>query len=244
MKRLLLLGALWCCGWAQDALTPFVAGVSGNMSIEGPTGFYSNPARLGNRSIFMFCEVLNGKEELGCGGGGEFLLNHQRISFYSSYLQMDSLYRQVYSELDASYHWSFLIAGGAYGYSMEWSPGLAQWSRHRYKGGLSLILGQAYFAGMMSGWVSEFEKTWNGTLGAGIRLSGLGIAYGQWDGKTFLLGNEISWKFLTINTSYQFPEFGVGVGLRFSIGNWNPRGSYGFSSGKWSWLGFGGTKFF
>lgn len=242
MKVFVLIVFLWGCCLAQDALTPFAAGVSGSMATEGPSGFYSTPARTGEPSIFMSCEVLYGRDELGCGGGGEFLVHHQRISFFGLYHQMDSLYHQVYSELEGSYRWKFLVAGGAYGYSMEWSTGLAQWSRHRYKGGISLIFGDAYVGAMMLGWLSPFEKTWGGVLGGGVKLSGLGLAYGQWDGSSVILGNRISWKFLTLDTSYQFPNFGVGIRVNLSLGKWSPSGTYGFSSGKWSWFGFGGVR--
>lgn len=242
MKKLVWIFFLWGFVWSQDALTPFAASVSGSLSPEGTSGFYSTPARVGAPAVFMSCEVLYGREELGCGGGGEFLVQSQRISFFSIYHQMDSLFYQIYSELAGSYHWNFLVAGGAYGYSMEWTPGQAKWSRHRYKGGLSLLWGNMYVGAMIAGWLSPFENTWDVFLGAGVRMDGLGNAYFQWDGSSFILGNQIVWNNMTLETSYQFPDFGVGLRIRFSLGWWNPSGAYGFSSGKWSWFGFGGSR--
>lgn len=234
MKIFLLVLCLWGCCLAQGIWMPLTSFASG--------GLKNSPAKVGAPSVFMSCEFLRGMEALGCGAGGEFLIHSKRIYFYSIYEQMDSLYRQVYSELDFSYGWKTLVLGGAYGYSMEWSPGLAKWSRHRYKGGVSLVFENAYVEAIMEGWMSDFEKTWEGALGAGVYLGNLGLAYGQWDGSGFFLGNRIAWKFLTVETSYQFPDFGVGFRVVFSLGKWEPSGSYGFSSGKWSWFGIGGVR--
>lgn len=225
---------LWGCSLAQDVLMPLTSFASG--------GFKSTPARMVDPSIFMSCEILRGKEALGCGGGGTFFIHSQQISFFSLYEEMDSLYRQVYSELDYAFRWNVLVAGGAYGFSMEWSPEVAKWSRHRYKGGLSLVFEDAYVEALMEGWLSGFEKTWEGALGVGVHLGNLGLAYGQWNGASFILGDRISWKNMTVETFYQFPNFGVGLRACFSIGKWVPSGAYGFSSGKWSWFSFGGKR--
>ena len=48
------------------------------------------------------------------GAAGAFSLGISRVAFSSSYMQMDSLYRQVYSEIEFSVAQSWLVGGVGY----------------------------------------------------------------------------------------------------------------------------------
>ena len=93
--------------YAFDFPGEFAQNPSGFLALSGLPGFRSTPARFLEpgfgisyaRVIETQVQAVSAAGEMGWGGDGLGF----RTAFFSSYMAMDSIYRQVYSELDASF---------------------------------------------------------------------------------------------------------------------------------------------
>ena len=144
--RYAFLGALFLIASssrAMDAPGEFVQNSSGNLALSGLPGFYSTPAReaIPGYGLVFARELSTGL--FVAGGAGEIALGSSaypfRLAFMESYSEMDSVYRQVYSQVETSVALSWLVMGLGYGASVEWIPAEQHWTRHRYKAGACLV---------------------------------------------------------------------------------------------------------
>jgi hypothetical protein len=160
-----------------------------------------------------------------------------RTAFFSSYLAMDSIYRQVYSELDASAFGTWYIVGLGYGLSVDWVPAEDKWTSNRYKIGTALLWRPMALSGML---------VWNQApdileMGYGVSIRGaIGerfYSFVEYDGESFDIGTAVRFKFMTIHTAYRFPDFGVVCAVEFALDGVYISGVYGFVGQIWDWFG-------
>ena len=226
----------------MDAPGEFVQNSSGNLALSGLPGFYSTPARV----VFPGYGLVYARELstglLVAGGAGEIALGPSaypfRLSFMESYSEMDSVYRQVYSQVETSVAFSWLVMGLGYGASVEWIPAEQHWTRHRYKAGSSLVWKDVSLSAMVAGWIGDISSVsyWvGGQFWAKKRIS----AFVEYDGTSFDVGNAVRFKYCDLFAAYRFPGFAMSLKVEFHVMQWNIHGMYGFAGAFWRWLGAG-----
>lgn len=207
-------------------------------------GYGSNPAQsLGDseraRFGIAYAQVPEADLQL-TGAGGEFGVGLSRVAFSSFYTQMDSLYRQVYSEVDFSVKYSWLIGGAGYGVSVDWVPGGEDtpgesWTMNRYKAGLALLKEPFSLSGMAT--VVNHASYYHVDYTAGLQFDGERFgAFVEYDGNSLDVGNYLKFAHLSVITSYRFPEFAVAVSMTFTVGSWSLSGAYGKAYPIWDWF--------
>ena len=180
------------------------------------------------------------------GAAGAFGLGISRIAFSSSYTQMDSLYRQVYSEIDYSLAHSWLVGGVGYGISVDWVPGeenasSESWTLNHYKAGLGLVKSPLSLSGMAT--LVNHGSFYNVDYVASLRFDGGRFgAFVEYDGISVDVGNYLKFAHLSVISAYRFPEFAVAVSLVFSVGDWSLSGAYAKAYPIWDWFGFVASK--
>ena len=140
---LLLMVCMASLVLAMDFPGEFVQNPGGSLALSGLSGYRSSPARhLDDGEVagfgLAYAQVPEASLQVA-GAAGEMGLGLFRIAFFSSYAEMDSLYRQVYSELDASVMHSWFVGGRGYGVSVDILPGQESWTCNRYKAGLAFL---------------------------------------------------------------------------------------------------------
>lgn len=243
MKNVLRWIFILCvASFGFDAPVSLGVNPTGRLNVRGPVGFDGSPARIGEPAAYVSYFQAENVEEVAWSAGGEWIWENLRCAFFSDLHQLDSLYDQLYSELDFSYRWKKFLAGLGYGFSMEWIPENAQWSRNRLKIGAAYVEQSWYLSAMVDCWFSEFEKEGSFLLGGGMEVGKLGNVFVEWNGRDVSLGNSVRWKFLELRTAYVFPDFGVALEMSFSFGLFDIEPHYSFSSEKIGWFGIGLRK--
>lgn len=245
MRRLLyLLSVIFpaVCLWiaplrAADFPGTFILNPGGDLSLEGLPGYRSTPARLAAPGFAFSYGGLEEVEERVFGASGEFGNRHYRVGFLGSYLELDSVYRQVYGEWDLSLCNSWVVVGAGYGLDMEWIPEVQSWTYHRYKLGATLYGWGMALSGLVDGWAGNPLGEMAYSLGLALNPGGRLAAFVEWDGLSADVGTSVQLGFAALDIVYRFPQFGVGLSLQFSLGNWFVQGVYGFSGAVWRWHG-------
>ena len=226
----------------MDAPGEFVQNSSGDLALSGLPGYASSPAReaFPGYGLVYARELSTGL--LVAGGAGEFAVgssaNPVRLAFMESYSEMDSIYRQVYSQIETSVAFSWLVTGLGYGVSVEWIPAEQHWTRHRYKAGVALIWNDLSLSAMVSGWfgdASSFSYCVGGQFWAKKRIS----AFVEYDGVSVDIGNVVHFRYCDLFAAYRFPYFAMSIKVEFHLMRWNVHGMYGFAGEFWRWLGAG-----
>lgn len=227
---------------SADYYGEFVQNATGNLAITGLNGFNSTPARIASPEFGVTYAHNNSVDEQVIGASGEFGFKNFRIAFGSSYLQMDSIYRQVYSEVDASIYNNWLVAGMGYGFSAEWVPKYANWSRHRLKSGLTFMWNSFSVSAMCAKFVDAPLNDFYYSVGASVKAGSRFAAFVEYDGTSLDIGSAVYFKYISINSAYRFPDFGVTVSVNILLGSWSLFTTYGFASKIWDWFGVGISK--
>ncbi|MBR5412636.1 MAG: hypothetical protein IK114_06285 [Fibrobacter sp.] len=242
MKGVLLL-MVWMASLAlaMDFPGEFVQNPGGSLALAGLPGYRSSPARyLGEGEIAGFGLAYARVPEASlqvAGAAGEMGLGHFRIAFLGSYAEMDTLYRQVYSEVETAVAHSWIVGGLGYGVSVDILPGQESWTCNRYKAGLALMKKPLSISGLGS--LVNQGSFFHVDYGASLRFDGARFgAFVEYDGESFDVGNYLKFEHLSVISAYRFPEFAVSVSLVLSIGNWAVSGAYGSAYPIWDWFGF------
>ena len=242
---LLLMVCMASLVLAMDFPGEFVQNPAGSLALSGLSGYRSSPARhLDDGEVagfgLAYAQVPEASLQVA-GAAGEMGLGLFRIAFFSSYAEMDSLYRQVYSELDASVMHSWFVGGMGYGVSVDILPGQESWTCNRYKAGLAFLKKPLSVSGMAS-LVNQGSFFLVG-YGAALRFDGSRFgAFMEYDGESFDVGNYLKFTHLSVISAYRFPEFAISVSLVLSVGDWSLSGAYGNSYPIWDWFGFTASK--
>lgn len=245
--RGLLLVFMWLgsFAFAMDFPGEFVQNPGGSLALTGLPGFRSTPARyLGDSSRaglgVAYAQVPEASLQVA-GAAGELSLGLFRVAFFSSYTEMDSLYRQVYSELDVSVAHSWFVGGVGYGVSVDILPGAESWTNNRYKAGLAVLKKPLSLSGMIA--LVNQGDSFDMDYGTALRFDGGRFgAFVEYDGFSFDVGNYLKFTHLSVISAYRFPEFAFSVSLVFSLGKWALSGAYGNACPIWDWFGFTATK--
>ena len=253
-KMLIMAVALVPYAYSMDYPVEFVQNSGGDLAVSGLPGFRSTPARYGDpgfglsyarlKDASMQVAGIAGEMCVGCGSADSVRVGQTagRIAFLSSYTEMDSIYRRVYTEVDVSLSRAWLVLGGGYAFSAEWIPGSEHWGRHRFKSGGTLLWKCLSLSAMLSGWTdipwSEMEYAVGAAFNANDRFSG----FIEWNGESVDVGSSVRFEYVEIRSSYRFPDFGLALSLSFCLGGASAEGVYGSRSSNWNWFGFSLSK--
>ena len=215
-----------------------------------------NPAQLADPGFGVAYARVPAVSFSVAGVGGEFGLGRSgdydryRIAFSGSYLEMDSLYRQVYSEWDFSTAWFLkgpskenfgLVAGAGYGLSIDWVPESESWTSNRYKAGIAFMKSSLTLSAMAS--LLNHDSYFEFDYDVALRFEGLRIgAFIDYDGVSIHVGDYLKFEHVAIYSVYRFPDFAMSVSMVFSIGGWNFAGAYGNAGSLWDWFGVSASK--
>lgn len=185
------------------------------------------------------------------GVGGRMELGLFRLAYSGSYMAMDSIYRQVYSEWDALAAYLpegnlGIVGGVGYGLSVEWVPqssGYAgeSWTSNRYRAGAAIVKGPLAFSaeGSLLSHRSYFELDYALALRFESNRFGAQVGY---DGTSVDVVSLLKFAHVAICTGYRFPEFAVSASLALTFGDWTLAGAYAHARSIWDWFGFGLRK--
>ena len=211
--------------------------------------FVHNPAQVAEPGFAIgYAQVPEASVQV-FGAGGEFgfgRFDRYRVAFSNSYLEMDSLYRQVYSEWECSVAFFpkeglGLVGGVGYGLSVDWVPAEEQWTSNRYKAGTAFVKSPLSLSAMVS--LLNHRSYYEFDYAVKFRFEGGRFgAYLEYDGESFDVGNELKFEYMTLKTAYRFPEFAVSVALLFTVADWSVSGAYGKARTIWDWFGFAVSK--
>lgn len=222
--------------FAFDFPGAFGMNLHGDLAPVGLSGFYSTPARVAEPGFGVSVSRLPSTNQSVVGVAGEFGNSFYRLSAFGSYGLMDSIYRQVYNEWDASINFDWLILGAGYGLSVEWIPGDATWTRHRYKGASTLKFKDAYLSTMVWNYTSESFERLEFLLGFYVNPSESFSAFAQWNGSEAFVGTSLNFKYFSLSTAYRLPGFSVAFSLEFRLQNWTLEGAAGKSNQSLEWF--------
>lgn len=204
--------------------------------------YSSSPARFANPGFSMDFYRLPETDQLASSVSGEWGDSRYRGAFIGSYESMDSLYRKIYTEWGMSVNGDWLAVGGAYGFSMEWTPGDELWTSHRYKAGASIVYGRLILWTYLWNFFHEPLKNMQYLSGVTIKPGDSLDAFFQWDGRSAYMGSSLNFRFVSLSTFYRFPGFCVGLGMNFHFDLWNVGGSIGKSDHSLDWFGLSVKK--
>ena len=223
----------------------------------GDFSLLENPAQVANPGFGVAYAQVPAVSLSVAGVGGEFGFgrfgdhDRYRLAFSGLYLEMDSLYRQVYSEWDFSLASLSMarvgfVAGIGYGLSIDWVPEGGDlpgesWTSNRYKAGVSLVKNPLSLSAMFS--LLNHDSYFEFDYAFALRFEGSRIgAFVEFDGSSFDVGNYLKFEHMAIYSVYRFPDFAISVSIVFSIGSWNISGTYGNVCALWDWFGFSISK--
>lgn len=222
---------------AWDSLNEFAFSSEGDLCPRGLPGFNSTPARISEPGFGSSFFYMPSTDQLDVGIAGEWGVSRMRNAFVSSFGSMDSLYRRVYTEWDLSFDLNWILLGGGYGVSAEWIPEEESWTRHRYKGGLTVLFRGIALSAMGWNYSSEPLQELRYNLGFSIKSGNSFNAFSQWDGSSVLLGSTLSFKYFSLSTAYRFPGFSVMVLMCLNLGSWTVGGNLGKNNHSLDWFG-------
>ena len=227
--------------YAFDFPGEFAQNPSGSLALSGLPGFRSTPARFAEPGFGVSYAQVSETEIQVVSAAGEMGWGREtlgfRTAFFSSYMAMDSIYRQVYSEIDASVFGTWYVVGFGYGLSVNWIPAEEEWTENRYKLGSAVLWRPLALSGMLV-W-NQAPNMLEVGYGVSIRAEVAERFYSflEYDGESFDIGTAARFKFMTIRSAYRFPEFGVVCSVEFALGGVNVSGTYGFVGQIWDWFG-------
>ena len=230
---------------AMDYPGEFAQNPGGSLAISGLPGYRSSPARhLGEGEIagfgLSYARVPDASLQV-VGAAGEMGLGLFRFAFFSSYAELDTLYRQVYSELETSVAHSWFVGGLGYGVSVDILPGQENWTCNRYKAGLAIMKRPLSVSGMAT--LVNQGAFFLVDYRAALRFDGIRFgAFVEYDGESFDVGNYLKFSHLSVISAYRFPEFAISVSIALSVGDWSLSGAYGNAYPIWDWFGFTTSK--
>ena len=212
-------------------------------------GYRLNPARPLADSVrgefgVAYAQVPEADVHVASAAGA-FGLGMSQVAFASSYTQMDSLYRQVYSEIDISLVSPWLVGGVGYGISVDW---IAEgdfsgecWTVNHYKAGLAVVKSPLSLSGMAT--FVNHGSFYDVDYVASFRFDGGRFgAFVEYDGVSVDVGNYLKFAHLSVFSAYRFPEFAVAVSLVFTVGDWSLSGAYGKAYPIWDWFHFTASR--
>lgn len=232
------LGGFEPC-YAAEGHASFASLLAGGLSPVGLGGYYSTPARFADPSYGLSYYWMDEVEETSWNMSLEFGNHDHRVGAFVAYLSMDSLYRNLYSELSYARSWNRFAIGASYGVDMEWIPGGDFWARHRFKGALDYRWREIHLAGMLSGYTDEGVSPMVGVHW----ISDESIAaFAECDFDYLYIGTVFRWKFAEISSSYRFPDFAVALQLSFEISRYGISFARGFKHNSIAWNGLHVTR--
>ena len=217
---------------AAEGRASFAALLAGGLSPVGLGGFHSTPARYAEPAYGVSYYWLDDVAESSWNFSLEFGTDAYRVGAFVAYESMDSLYRNLYSEASYAKTWAHFALGMSYGLGMEWIPGDALWTRHRFKWAYVIKWGNVHLAGMMSGFVNDGVAP---VVGVHWISDESVSAFAECDFDYLYVGASFRLKFVELYSSYRFPDFAVA--LQFSFNGNLFGGSYarGFKHNSISW---------
>ncbi|MCF0224920.1 MAG: hypothetical protein HUK20_11685 [Fibrobacter sp.] len=223
--------------WAGDYSVDFVQNPTGALALRGLPGYASTPARRKQPSMGIDYECLEDGLSCSVGAAAEMALHFVRLAFSTSYFEMDSLYRRIYSEVDVSTELWMLVFGGGYALSMEWIPEYEQWARHRIKLGASFFTDYFSFSALASGWSDDLRNSIEYAFGFSAKGGERFMMFTEWHGSFLDVGYAVDLKKFIVKSSYRFPGFAIALSIEIPIGSWSFEGIYGFWGESWEWYG-------
>ena len=237
MGLLLLLGLLLAPGrvLAAEGHASFASLLAGGLSPVGLGGYHSTPARYAVPSYGVSYYWMDDVDESSWNLSLEFGSDAYRVGAFVAYLSMDSLYRNLYSEMSFAKTWTLFALGVSYGLDVNWVPGDALWTRHRFKWACDFKWREIHLAGMLSGFLDEGVSP---MVGGHWNTDEVVSAFMECDFDYIYVGANFRWKIAEISTSYRFPDFAVA--LQFSVSGAHYGASYarGFKHNSIGWNGF------
>lgn len=222
--------------WA-DPPSDFAQNNHGDLNLRGIGGVHSTPARIaepGFGGSFYYLAEVN---QIASSISGEFGNSLYRGHFAGRYESLDSIYRLVYLEWDASATWNSFVLGGGYGLSEEWIPGTMAWTRHLYKIGCSFEKYGLTLSAMGWNYFSRSIEKLHFLLGLYIQPGNSFEAFSQWDGTSVVMGTALNFRYFSLLSSYRFPGFSLGASIVFRFGTWSLEGGTGKSYQSLNWFG-------
>ena len=233
----LLWGMLMAPGrvLAAEGRASFAALLAGGLSPIGLGGYNSTPARYAIPAYGISYYWLDDVDESSWNLSLEFGNDAYRVGAFVAYESMDSLYRNLYSEASYAKTWPHFAIGVSYGLGIEWTPGDALWTRHRFKWAGSVHWHQVYLAGMLSGFTDE---GFSPAVGVHWISDEAVSAFAECDFDFLYVGAYFRWKFVELSTSYRFPDFAVALQISFSGAHYGASYARGFKHNSIGWNGF------
>lgn len=217
---------------AAEGRASFAALLAGGLSPVGLGGYHSTPARYAIPSYGVSYYWLDDVDETSWNLSLEFGNDAYRVGTFVAYESMDSLYRNLYSEVSYAKTWLHFALGMSYGLGIEWNPGEVLWTRHRFKWAGSFIWHQVYLAGMLSGFTDEGVSP---AVGVHWISDEAVSAFAEFDFDYLYVGASFRWKFVELSSSYRFPDFAVALGISFSGSHYGASYARGFKHNSIGW---------
>lgn len=219
---------------AAEGHASFVSLLAGGLSPVGLGGYHSTPARYAVPSYGVSYYWMDDVDESSWNLSLEFGNDAYRVGAFIAYESMDSLYRNLYSETSFAKTWPHFALGVSYGLDMEWIPGDAFWTQHRFKWAGAFKWREVHFAGMLSGFMDEGV-----TPAVGIHwLSDEAVsAFAECDFDYLYVGANFRWKMIELSSSYRFPDFAVALQISFSGAHYGVAYARGFKHNSIGWNG-------
>ena len=225
--------------YAVDGRASFASLLAGGLSPVGLGGYYSTPARLADPSYGISYYWTEEVEESSWNLSLEFGGDDYRVGAFAAYLSMDSLYRDLYSEVSFAKTWWLITLGISYGLDMQWVPGDVFWTRHRFKWAADFNWRALHVAGMLSGFMDEGVSP---IVGAHWISDDAVSAFVESDFRYLYVGACFRWKFVEMSSSYRFPDFAVVLQLSFGFGRYGISYAHGFKHNSIAWNGVHVTR--
>lgn len=242
VRPLLFIIAWFCyaipCN-AAEGHASFASLLAGGLSPVGLGGYHSTPARYADPSYGLSYYWMDEVDESSWNMSLEFGSTNYRVGAFVAYMSMDSLYRNLYSEISHARLWNRFVLGVSYGLDMEWVPGEDFWARHRIKSALNYQWRDVHLAGMLSGFMDEGVSPMVGVHW----ISDESIsAFIECDFDYLYVGVDFRWKFIEISSSYRFPDFAVALQLSFEMSRNGISFARGFKHNSIAWKGLHVTR--
>ncbi len=170
---------------------------------------------------------------------GEWKIKKVGVHFAEKYLSMDTLYRENFSNVDASLQTKYFAVGVGYGLSVDWIPGEESWLRHKISSGASIFWNTFQLGIWGCGYTDEF---WTLLNSLEWRPSSHFVAIFITDYTSFDLGSSLCFEYGCLSSIYRFPSFSFSVVLTLLPGKWELGGAHGFGGENQSWHSFSVEK--
>jgi len=230
--------------YAVEGRTPFASLMAGGLSPVGLGGFFSTPARYADPSYGVSYYWTDDVDESSWNLSLEYGSEAYRVGAFIGYLSVDSLYRNLYSEVSLAKTWMNIVLGTSYGLDMEWTPGENAfgggfWTRHRLKFALDFKWREIHLAGLLSGFTDEGVTP---VVGLHWVTEESVLAFAECDFDYLYVGASFRSKFVELCSSYRFPSFAVALQISFSGAHYGAAYARGFKHNSIGWNGVHVTR--